>query len=101
MENYFDYTPASLLYQKVKSELSQNKEGYANRKISSKANGFLVTIMMVMLVITVLNIVGIVYEFKCNYTILGVFSIIGLFFGIPIGFVFYIVYLVNPSICLK
>ena len=39
MENYFDYTPASLLYQKVKSELSQNKEGYANRKISSEAIG--------------------------------------------------------------
>jgi hypothetical protein len=102
MEKYFDYTPASLLYNKVQTELSMNKESYANKKkISTKTIGVLVTIMIVMLVITILNIVGIVYEFKCNYTILGVASIIGLFFGIPIGMIFYIIYLVNPSICQK
>jgi hypothetical protein len=51
------------------------------------------------LVVFVLNIVGIVYEFRCKYTLLGVISILGLFFGLPIGMIFYIVYLVNPSIC--
>ena len=105
MENYFHYTPASLLYNKIQTELSRNKEGYVNNKnISTNASGaigVIVTIMIVMLVITILNIIGIVYEFKCKYTMLGVTSIIGLFFGMPIGMIFYIVYLVNPSICKK
>ena len=54
---------------------------------------------MLSITVFVLNIVGIVYEFKCNYTVLGALSIVALFFGLPVGMIFYIVYLINPAIC--
>ena len=64
-----------------------------------RALGVIVFILLISIVIFVLNIVGIVYEFKCKYIALGIVSIVGMFFGLPIGLIFYIVYLVNPSIC--
>ena len=66
---------------------------------AKRALGFVAIALILSLVVFVLNIVGIVYEFRCKYTLLGVISILGLFFGLPIGMIFYIVYLVNPSIC--
>ena len=105
MNKYFDYTPASLLYNKVKTNLLRKTEGYVNKKnISMNADsavGFIITIVIIMLVITIVNIIGIVYEFKCKYINLGIASIVGMFFGFPIGLIFYMVYLVNPSICRK
>ena len=124
MEKYFECTHACLLYNKIKDEILKNKENYENNKKKPtnsneketkkanentdnvkdevKARSILTTfiiIIVVMIIITILNIIGTIYAFICDYTILGIVSVIGLFFGIPIGMVFYIVYLVNPSIC--
>ena len=110
MENYFKYTPASVLYNKVKKELFQNKENYVNKKKEKekekekkkkkkKSNiniltGFLLTLLIfigIIFVISlfVIDILGIIKAFKCNYTLIGIISILGIFFGFPGGLIFY------------
>ena len=84
------------------SDATTMEDGTTQVEISSGAKrmlGFAAIAVILSIVVFVLNIVGIVYEFRCKYTLLGVISILGLFFGLPIGMIFYIVYLVNPGIC--
>ena len=111
IQQYIEYTPAKAVYDKVfvdVQEIAVNpKEAYRNHQSVTSHNAVAadtaVAIMVIALifglVVFVLNIMGICAEFKCKQVALGVVSIIGLLFGIPIGAVYYIVYLCHPEIC--
>lgn len=114
IQKYIEYTPAKALYDKVfvdVQEVAVNpKEAYRNAKhhrsvtshnavAANTAVAIMVIALIFGLVVFVLNIMGICAEFKCKQVALGVVSIIGLLFGIPIGAVYYFVYLCHPEIC--
>lgn len=76
--------------------------GKHNKKLKELIGGMTAIMIIVILLgvlVFVLNIVGIVYAFSCKHVAVGVIAIIGLFFGLPIGMVYYLIYLCNPSIC--
>ena len=110
--DYWRYTPVGAIASIIKHDVErfadeevrrddQLQENGRDQGAVQKGIGVILFIMAVSLVSFVFNLIGIVYEFKCQYVTLGVVSIIGLFFGLPIGLIFYLVYLVNPSICAK
>lgn len=112
MEHYLNYTPivalARLAHHDVERFMEQAKLGErltddgVDAETSpnvTRAVALVVFLFVLSLVVFALNIVGIVYEFKCKYTVLGVLSIVALFFGLPVGMIFYLVYLINPAIC--
>ena len=105
MNKLIEYTPAALIYNKMKTDFAESGEGYEDENTTNTSSSFMVLfsfiILIFFIIIPILNIVGIVYEFRCNYITLGVVSIIAALIGIPIGLIFYIVYLINPSICQK
>ena len=118
IQKYIEYTPAKAIYDKVFVDVQEvivakPKEAYRNYTntgtnfagdtFAASAIGSTLAIMVFALifglVVFVLNIMGICAEFKCKQVALGVVSIIGLLFGIPIGAVYYFVYLCHPEIC--
>ena len=115
IQQYIEYTPAKALYDKVFVDVQEvivanQKETYRNAKhhrsvtshnavAANTAVAIMVFALIFGLVVFVLNIMGICAEFKCSQIALGVVSIIGLLFGIPIGAIYYIVYLCHPEIC--
>lgn len=115
MNIYRKNNPYSRLYRNIQENFA-TLETYANDREDGKRPtkpfpkpveggrfpapiALLIVLFVVMIIVSILNIVGIIYQFKCKYTILGILSTIGLFFGLPFGMIFYIIYLVNPSIC--
>lgn len=119
LQKYIEYTPVKSIYDKVLVDMKyvQSREafrsetrtidGYHNthlnpeeaRAILGSVTAVVIISLLVGVAVFVLNIVGIVCAFQCKQVALGVISIIGMFFGLPIGLVYYIVYLCNPGIC--
>ena len=113
---YFEYSPVKAIYDKIVIDVVQLRqyhvirEGFTGNGICDKLNCanpalasellvVFVLCLIVGLILFVLNIMGIVKAFGCQHIAVAVLSIIGMFFGIPIGTIYYIVYLCNPSIC--
>ena len=109
LQKYIEYTPAKAVYDKVVVDVQEVvEEGYTSThkqsvKTPTKAAAGLMVVMLVAaligLLIFVLNIVGICVQFKCKQVTLGVVSIVGLLFGLPIGTIYYLVYLFHPDVC--
>ena len=76
--------------------------GTNNKKFKELVGGMtaiMIIVILLSVLVFVLNIIGIVYAFSCKHVAVGVIAIIGMFFGLPIGLVYYLIYLCNPSIC--
>ena len=108
LQKYIEYTPAKAVYDKVVVDVQEViEEGYSTHRqsveMSTNAPAALMVVMLVAaligLLIFVLNIVGICVQFKCKQVTLGVVSIVGLLFGLPIGTIYYLVYLFHPDVC--